>query len=161
VGGREETLGTGRGLGPHGTIDPPWGVMVHTVLVLRFFHDRTLLLSATIVLAAVGFVACAGGERSNIEATGCANEGDCYLDGFPAGTVCLGGYCIPPEVQRECTSERMCRQSGFPAGTTCVSSRCVPPPVDAAFDRPDAEGVDASAVLPDALFDDAPVSGAP
>jgi hypothetical protein len=138
------------------------------------FRDRAFVLSAAIVAAALTYVACSP-ERTPVVPTGCANEGDCYLDGFPEGTQCLGGYCIPPGVSRECTSERMCRQAGFPAGTTCVASRCQPPPVDAAMQRPDAAGVDASvppldaydppidaAETPDAAVveDDAPVSGA-
>ncbi|MFO0715108.1 MAG: hypothetical protein U0353_35045 [Sandaracinus sp.] len=115
------------------------------------FRDRALLVSVFVVFTASSYVAC-GSETTPVVPTGCANEGDCYLDHFPEGTSCLGGYCIPPGVERECTTDRQCRSAGFPEGTTCRAGQCQPPPVDAAMERPDAEGVDASAAPIDAAL---------
>lgn len=109
-------------------------------------RDRTLLTSLGIVLLALLYVACASG-RDPVVPTGCVSDGDCFLDGFPEGTSCLGGYCIPPDVERECTTVRMCIEAGFPSGTTCEGGFCSPPPVDA------GQEVDAGG-------DDAAVSGA-
>jgi hypothetical protein len=63
----------------------------------RFLRDRTMLASVLLVASALGYAAC-GGEADPMTLTGCANVGDCDIAGFPAGTQCLGGYCIPPGV---------------------------------------------------------------
>lgn len=61
--------------------------------MLGLFRDRTFALSVLLVATAVIF-AC--GTTRTLPPTGCAAVSDCTTAGFPSGTQCLGGYCIPP-----------------------------------------------------------------
>lgn len=61
--------------------------------MLGLLRDRTFVLSVIMVAAAVIF-AC--GTTRTLPPTGCAAVDDCTSAGFPSGTQCLGGYCIPP-----------------------------------------------------------------
>lgn len=65
--------------------------------MLALLRDRAFVLSAFIVATALIYAACSGTDHS-LPPTGCAAVDDCTTAGFPSGTRCLGGYCIPPGV---------------------------------------------------------------
>ena len=102
------------------------------------FRDRSFLATATFVLLGLGYAAC-GPERprNGVNYAGCVSALDCLADGYVEGSTCTGGYCIGPEVRRECLNDRQCAARGLGA---CVMSVCQapPPPVETDAWRPDA-----------------------
>ncbi len=102
--------------------------------MLGLFGDRTFVLSVVVLAAAVVF-ACATARTPSV--TGCTAVDDCTMAGFPAGTQCLGGYCIPP---------------GTDAGPLPDTG------LDSGSASEDSGGLDTGALL-DGAADDAPSSG--
>lgn len=125
--------------------------------------DRSVVATAALVMFALGYAACGETLRpTGVTYAGCVSAVDCIADGYAPGSTCAGGYCISPEVRRECTSSIQCRMRGL---GECVMNNCEPPapPVEVDAYRDDAEGRDVGA-LPDAIIEpiDAfiPTSGA-
>lgn len=118
-----------------------------------FLRDRTLLASALIVAFALTYAACGDGGGP-MELTGCANVDDCDVAGFPAGTQCLGGYCIPPGVDAGPLADA---GPGEDAAVDVDASTDVDAAVD--MDAGPAD-LDAGEILDATVPDDAPSSGA-
>lgn len=105
------------------------------------FRDRSFLATAGLVLLALSYAACGPERRPSVNFAGCSSAVDCLTDGYAPGSTCVGGYCLGPEVHRDCVSTSQCRERGL---GNCVMNLCEVPPQPSNVDafRVDAPGTD-------------------
>ena len=128
-----------------------------------FLRDRTTLASVLLVASSLVYAACGGGDEP-MELTGCANVDDCDLAGFPVGTQCLGGYCIPPGVDAGPLADAGPSSDAGPRSDASPDSDAgdmdASVEMDAGTETDAGPGEDAGDILDGSFPDDAPSSGA-